>query len=72
MKSSWAISLNSSLYAHTALFIFLVIPIIGIDIKQLLLGLLVDSQQLLPGLLVDSADHHPENELFPEGNARGK
>ena len=31
-----------------------------------------DSKQLLPGLLVDSADYHPEKELFPEGNARGK
>ena len=40
--------------------------------KQLLPGLLVDSKQLLPGLLVDSADYHPEKELFPEGNARGK
>ena len=31
-----------------------------------------DNKQLLPGLLVDSADYHPEKELFPEGNARGK
>ena len=30
------------------------------------------SKQLLPGLLVDSADYHPEKELFPEGNSRGK
>ena len=30
------------------------------------------NKQLLPGLLVDSADYHPEKELFPEGNARGK
>ena len=30
------------------------------------------TKQLLPGLLVDSADYHPEKELFPEGNARGK
>ena len=40
--------------------------------KQLLLGLLVDSKLLLPGLLVDSADYQPEEELFPEGKARGK
>ena len=39
---------------------------------QLFPVLLVDSKQLLPGLLVDSADYHPEKELFPEGNARGK
>ena len=32
----------------------------------------VYSKQLLTGLLVDSADYHPEKELFPEGNARGK
>ena len=32
----------------------------------------VVNKQLLPGLLVDSADYHPEKELFPEGNARGK
>ena len=31
-----------------------------------------NNKQLLPGLLVDSADYHPEKELFPEGNARGK
>ena len=31
-----------------------------------------DNKQLLPGLLVDSEDYHPEEELFPEGNARGK
>ena len=30
------------------------------------------SKQLLPGLLVDSAKLSPENELFPEGNARRK
>ena len=39
------------------------------------LGIVVQyavNKQLLPGLLVDSADYHPEKELFPEGNARGK
>ena len=30
--------------------------------------LLVDSKQLLPGLLVDSADYHPEKNYLPEGN----
>ena len=34
--------------------------------------LLCVNKQLLPGLLVDSADYHPEKELFPKGNARGK
>ena len=48
------------------------LPGLLVDSKQLLPGLLVDSKQLLPGLLVDSADYHPIEELFPEGNARGK
>ena len=39
---------------------------------QLLPVMFVDSKQLLPGDLVDSADYNPENELFPEGDARVK
>ena len=37
-----------------------------------LCNVMLCNKQLLPGLLVDSADYHPEKELFPEGNARGK